>query len=184
MVHGDDFRHHRNVLSGIQEYGDLWQIDVENGRRFHVDADAFDDSVLIPFLELYDYLDALLLADSAYTKYRLDVDEADTANFHVMTLHLVTAPDQDIVASLAGDYQIVSDEAVAALHEIEHTLGLADAAFTGEKKADTEDVGQRSMKRNGRSEFHLQHGLDAAIEFRRFELGADERDPGGGGRFL
>src|SRR5437763_13334341 len=152
MVHGDDFLHHRDVLSGIQKHGDLGQIDIQNGRRFHVDSDALNDGVLIPFFQLHDDLDALLLADGPDAEYRQNVDEADTADFHVVTLHLVATANQNVVAPLAGDDQIVGDEAVAALDEVEHALGLADAAFTSEKQADTEDVSQRSMERNRRRE--------------------------------
>jgi hypothetical protein len=59
-----------------------------------------------------------------------------------VALHLVAATDQDIVASFAGDHQIIGDKSVTALDEVEHALGFSDAALAGEKQSDTENVSQ------------------------------------------
>src|SRR3954462_194001 len=183
VVHGDYLGHYGDVLSGVQKHSDLRQVDIKDSCGFHVDTDALHHCVLIPLLQLNDHFDALLLADSANTEDRLNVDETHPTDFHVVTLHLVTAPDENIVAALAGDYKVVGNQAMSPLDEIENALRLADAALARKEEPDAKNVGKRSVERNRRSEFHLQHRLDAAIELRRLQFGANERNSGGGGDF-
>jgi hypothetical protein len=59
-----------------------------------------------------------------------------------MSLQLVPATDEHVVATLAGDDKIVRHEAVAPFDEIEDALRLADATRAGEEKSDTEDIGK------------------------------------------
>src|SRR5881394_3177378 len=80
--------------------------------------------------------------------------------------------------------KIAGDEPMTALHQIQHAFGFADAALSREKQADAENVCQRPVKGDGRRELHLQHGLDAAIELRGLELGADNRYAGVAGNLL
>src|SRR4029077_11776744 len=155
-----------------------------DGRTLHVQAGSLDHCVLIPLLELDHDLDALLLPNGANPEDRRDINKSHPAYFHVMALQLMAAPDQDIVPTLAGDNEIIRDEAVAALNEIEHAFRFADAARPREKKPDPEHIGQRPVKRYRGSEFHLQHRLDPTVELRRFQLSANERNSGGVGDFL
>src|SRR6185503_8175888 len=184
MVHGDDFRDHGDVLPRIEEHCHLRQLDVQNGGRLHVEPDALDDCVLIPLFQLDDDLDSFLLPNSPDAEYCLDINQADTADLHVVALEIVGTSDQDIVPALAGDDQIVGNETVSPFHQIQHALGLADAALAGEEQADPEDVCQRPVQRNRRRELHLQHRLDATIELRGFQLGANDRDARRTGRLL
>src|SRR5438105_13203653 len=114
MIQRDDLGDHGDVFPWIQENGDFRELDVKSQSRFHVEAGALDDGVLIPLLELNDDLDALLLANRPNSKYCRNVDQADATNLHVMTLHLVTAANEHIVAALAGDDEIVGNEAMPA----------------------------------------------------------------------
>src|SRR5207237_8595671 len=160
-------------LLWIQEIGDFRELDVKNHRRFHVEAGALDDGVLIPLLELNDDLDALLLANRPNSKYCRNVDQADATNLHVMTLHLVTAANEHIVAALAGDDEIVGNEAMPALHQVQHTFRLADSALAGKKQSNSKHVRQRSVKRDRRRKLHLQDRLDAPVELGGFQAGAN-----------
>ena len=132
-------------LSGTRT---LRELDVENRRRLAVEARAVDDRVVMPFLELHDDLDALLLAHGANAEDGRDVDEADAADLHVVALQLVAATDQDVAAAAPHDDEIVGDEAMPALDEIEHALRLADAALADEQQPDAEHVGERAVDRS------------------------------------
>ena len=179
MVHRDHFRDDRDVLARIERNANLRQLDFENRRHFGVEPGAIDLRVVIPFFELHHDLDALLLAHRANAEDRRNVDEADAANFHVMPLQLVTAADQQVAAAPARDDEIVGDEAMSALHEIEHALRFADAALADEQQADAEDVGERAMKIRRRREFLLEPRLDARVELVRLEPRRDDRNAGG-----
>src|SRR2546423_3220102 len=150
VIKRDDLGDHGDVLSWVQENGDFRQLDVENRGGLNVEAGALDDGVLIPFLKLNDYFDALLLANCADSENRWDVDEADAPNLHVMPLHLMTASDEHIVATLAGDDQIVGNEPMAALDKIQHTFRLSDATLAGKEQSDAENIRQRAMEPNRR----------------------------------
>src|SRR6185503_12334396 len=63
VVQRDDFGDHGDVLSRVEIDSDLRQLDIEYGCPLHVEAGPFDNGVLVPFLELNHYLDALLLPD-------------------------------------------------------------------------------------------------------------------------
>jgi hypothetical protein len=94
-----------------------------------------------------------------------------------MALQLVTAADEHVVSALAGDDQIVGDEAVTALNQIENAFGLANAALAGEEKPDAEYIRQRAVQRRGRRKFHFEHRLDPAVELGGLEPGANEWNP-------
>ena len=120
-------------------------------------------------------LDALLQPHRANAEDRLHVDEADAANFHVMLLQLVAAADDDVVAAARGDHEIVGDEPMPALHEIQHALGLADAALPHEEKPDAVDVGERAVERGRGRELFRDRGLHAREEFGGLERAAQNR---------
>src|SRR6266849_405694 len=184
MVQRDDLGYHRDILTRIKEYRYPRQLHAEDGRSLHVETGSLDHSVLIPLLELDHDFNALLLPDSTNPEDCRDIDQSHPAYFHVMPLQLVTAPDQDIVPAFARDDEIIRDQAVAALHEIEYAFRFTDAARPREKEPDPEHIGERAVERNRGSKFHLQHRLDPPVEFRRFQLGADERNSRSTGDFL
>src|SRR4026209_840250 len=170
MIQGDDFGDHGDVLARVGIDGDLRQLDIEYGGGLDVEPGTLDDRVLVPFLELNHYLDALLLPDGPDAKYSGNVDQYDATDLHVVALHLVPACDQHIVAAHAGDDQIVRDEAVAPLDEIQHALRLADTALAGEEQPNAEDVSERAVQDHRRRELHLEHRLDPPVELRGLEL--------------
>src|SRR6202022_4380911 len=172
VIERDDLSDDSDVLPGIQEYRDLGKLHLEHRGRLDVETGSLHYGILVPLLELHDDLDAFLLADGANTEDSWNVDQADTTNLHVVPLHLVAAADQHIVAALADDYKIVSHQPVSPLDEIEDAFRLTDSTHAREKEADTENVGERAVKRGGRSELHLQHRFDSPIEFRGLELRA------------
>src|SRR4051812_41089119 len=178
MVEGDDFGDDCDVLPRIERDANLWQLDVEDRRRFRVEARSVDGRVLIPLLELNDDLNALLLPHSADAENRRNVHEPNAANFHMMSLELMSAPDQDVRAAAARHDEIVGHEAVATLDEVEHTLRFSNAALPDHEESYAEHVSERAMQVRRRREFFLEPRLDARVELVRLELRANKRNAG------
>jgi hypothetical protein len=59
-----------------------------------------------------------------------------------MTLKLVTAPDQDIIAATLGNDEVIGNKPVSALDEIEHALRFPDTTLSRKEQSDTEYVGK------------------------------------------
>ena len=74
------------------------------------------------------------------------------------------------------DDEIVGHEAVPALDEIQHALGLADAALADEQQPDAEYVGERPVQVGRRREFVFEPRLEAVVELVGLEVRANERD--------
>src|SRR6187402_786175 len=68
---------------------------------------------------------------------------------------------------------------MSALNQVEHAFRLADTALPGEEHTDTEHVGEGAVQRGRRRELVSEIRLDEAIELRRLEPRAYQRDPGG-----
>src|SRR2546423_2087666 len=145
MIQRDYLGDHRDVLSGVEEYRDLRQLDFQYCRRFNIETSALDDRVLIPFFQLHDDLDPFLLPDRADPKNGRNVDQTDATDLHVVALHLVAAANEHIVSALARNHEIVGNEAVATLDEIQHALGFTDSTHASEEEADAKYVGKRAM---------------------------------------
>src|SRR5579863_6732888 len=134
MVHGNHLRHDGDVLSRIERDRDLGHRNAQDGHGDAVEACALDDGILVPFLEVDHHLDALLLPHGTDAEYRANVDQSDAAHLHEVPLQLVAAADQEVGPPARHQDQIVGDQPVAALHEIEYTLGFPDAALAGEQQ--------------------------------------------------
>ena len=113
--------------------------------------------------------------DRANAEDRLHVHEPDAANLHVMSLELVAAPYDDVMPAAGGNDQVVGNQAVTTLHEIEHALGLADAALSYEQKSDAVDVCERAMKRCGWRKLFRDRRFHAREELRGFERAPQDR---------
>src|SRR4051812_8442002 len=154
MVEGDDFGDDGDVFSRIQIDGDLWQLHLEDCGGLDIQTQALDNGVLVPLLELNDDFNALLLANGAYSEDRRYVDKADASDLHIVSLHLVAAPDQHVVAAFAGNHQVVRNQAMAPFDKIENAFGLSNPAHAGEEESHSEYIGERSVQRHRGSELH------------------------------
>src|SRR2546425_6015504 len=68
MIQRDDFGNDGDVLARIQEYRYPRQLDVQYRRSFDVEARTLNNRVLVPFFELDNHLDTLLLSHRANSK--------------------------------------------------------------------------------------------------------------------
>jgi hypothetical protein len=94
----------------------------------------------------------------------------------VVTLELVAAADQNVVAAPHRDDNVVCDEPVSSLDKVENALRLSDATAPDEKEPDAKYISERSVKRRRRRELALENGFDAAVKLRRLQFGAQQRD--------
>src|SRR4029079_10700103 len=146
VIQCDHLGNHCNVFSGVQENCYQWQLDTENRRGLGVEPRAIDACSLTPLLEAYHNFHPLLLSHCADSKNRWHIDEADSADLHVMPLQLVPPANEHVVAAPFCEHEIIGNQPVPALDEIEHALGFSDAASAREEKTHAEHVGKRAVK--------------------------------------
>ncbi len=175
MVERDHFRYDRDVFPGIQRHRDERNLNVEHRGVLVVESGPFDYCVLVPFLEINNDLDPLLLTNRANAEDVRYIDEANAANLHVVALKLVPASDDDVVASPRRDNEIIRDESVAPFDQVENALGFTDAALASEEKANAKYICQRSMQRRGLGEFGFDYRLNASVKLCRLEGGSKHR---------
>src|SRR5678815_2153951 len=176
VIHRDHFGDHRDVFARVERHTHHRYVDVEDALRLAIETGAVDRRLVIPLLELDDDLDALLLANGANPEEPRNVDEADTADLHVMPLELMPTADQHVAPATAHDDEIVRHQTVASFDEVEHALRFADSTSPNKEQPDTEDVGERTVDVRGRRELFLEPRLEPVVELVRLELGADQRD--------
>src|SRR6267142_63388 len=126
VSHRDDFADHGQILPRIERHCHEWQLDIEQLRALLIEARAVVFPRVVPVLELYHDLDALLLADGTNAEQCINVDQANTADLHIVPGNLVAATDQDVVAPPGDVHDIVRDQPMPTLDEIEHAFALAD----------------------------------------------------------
>src|SRR5207253_2543046 len=148
---------------------------LKNSSTLAIEAGAVDHELRVPIHQLDDDLDALLLPNGADAEHRWHVHETDAANFHVVALQLVTTSEQHFGAATRHHHHVVRHQAVSPLDEIEHALGLADAAPTKEEQAHAEHVAERAVKRGRWRKLFLEPRLDAREEFVGLESRANDR---------
>ena len=112
---------------------------------------------------------SLLLAYGANPENGRDVDQAHTADLHVVPLKLVTTSDQNVVSPPCRNYDIVRDKAVTALHQIEHTSDFP-IPLCPVKNSPTPNTSASEPECSGVGEFSFERRLDAPVEFGGLEL--------------
>src|SRR5947208_7621395 len=138
VVHGHDLADHGQVLAGVERHRDHREGYVEHPRRLTVDPGAVVLAAGVPLVELHDDLDPLLLPHRPHPEQGADVDEPHAADLHVVLRQLVAAADQEVVAAARDVDDVVRDQAVAALHQVEHAFALADPRLAEEQEAHAE----------------------------------------------
>src|SRR5207248_975502 len=119
-------------------------------------------------------LDALLLAHGANAEERVDVDQANAADLHIVPRDLVSAPDEHVVTAPGDVDDVIRDETVPPLHQIEHAFALADPGAAAKQQSDAEDVGEGAVDRGARGERVVEKWLEPPVELRGLEARADD----------
>src|SRR2546422_713603 len=88
MVHRHHLADHGEILARVERHGDERQAHAEQRRRLAVEPRAVVLPGRVPVLELHDHLDALLLAHGAHAEQRLDVDQPDAPDLHVVLIDI------------------------------------------------------------------------------------------------
>ena len=111
---------------------------------------------MLPSFELDDELDALRRARRRHTKKILDVDEAESADLHVVARQLRAAPEHERLRPAPDLDGIIGDESMAADDEIQRALALADAAFADDEYAQAKHVHQDAVDDAARREIGVE----------------------------
>src|SRR2546423_12850115 len=169
VVHRHDLADHGQILAGVERHRDHREGHVEHAGRLTVDSGTVVLARRVPLVELHHDLDALLLPHGPHAEQGADVDEPDAADLHVVLRQLVAAADQDVVAAPRDVDDVVRDQAVAALHQVEHAFALADPRLAEEQQTHAEHVGERRVHAGAGREHVVQERLEAAVELRGLE---------------
>src|SRR5260370_13336109 len=145
MRHRDDFADHGEILSGIQGNRHERQGDVEQLGLLLVETGAIVFARVIPIFEFHYDLDALLLPDGANAEQRVDVDQSNAADLHIVPRDLLPAADEHIVTAPGDVHDVVGDEAVPPLHQVEHAFALADPGAAAKQQADAAHAGAGAL---------------------------------------
>ena len=176
VPHRDHLGDHGDVLPRVERNHHQRQVDIQNRGRFLAQSGAIVVGGVAPLFELNDDLDALLLPRRVDAEERPYVDDPDAPDLHVVLLLLETPAQQDVVSAARDHDDVVGDVTMSPLHEIEHTLALADAALPDKKQAHAVDIRKRPVHDARRRKLIVEVRLDAAVELAGLELGLDERD--------
>src|SRR5688500_13642752 len=83
-LEGGDFNEAREIASGADRNRDMWDVDAEDLYMFFLHSEAVDVGDFVPGFEGDNKVDAFFEADRFDAEHGGDVDDADTADFHVV----------------------------------------------------------------------------------------------------
>src|SRR5690625_7953361 len=88
----------------------------------------------------------------------------------MVSLQLMTAPDEDIVPPPIDHDEVIGDETMSPLYEVQYALTLPDPTPRGAEESDPVDIGDGAMDRRPRGEVLLETGLYLPVEDPALEL--------------
>src|SRR2546428_8553886 len=140
MIARGDLDEEREIAPGGNWQPDVRLRNAEELVGFASDAQPVVFGSLGPFFEFDHEIDRLDITRGGDAEEIFDVDDADSAQLHVMAQQIVRVSEEDVVGMTLDDDHVIGDEAMAAIHEIERAFALADAAVTEKQNADAVDV--------------------------------------------
>ena len=144
-----------------------------------VEAEAVVLGVLRPLDQLHHDVDALALADGGHAEQVLDVEDAEAAHLDVVAEQLGRGAEHHARRAVVALDHVVGDEAVAAHHQLERALALADAALAEQQQADART--RRPARRGGaiaRREPLVEQRVEALIVQLDRSCDEQQRRPG------
>ena len=175
LVAGGDLEDGAHVAPGPHRNHQLPDGHAEDFVEVVVDAHAVVLRVGRPLDQLDHDVDALALADRGDAEEILDVEDAEAPHLEVVAEQLGgLAEDHARRAVVALDH-VVGDQAVAAHHEIERALALADRARADEQEAHAEHVDQHAVERGAWGEAIVEQRVDRGDGAARALFGHEER---------
>lgn len=112
-------------------------------------------------------------ADGGNAEHRLDVDNADAADFHVVLDDRFGFADERVADARNAD-GVVGDKTVPALYEIEDAFRLADVAIADVEHAHAIDIDETCVDGSVRGEELFQEPLSFLGEIERGKFRGDE----------
>src|SRR5260370_7862424 len=112
MRHRDDFADHGEILSGIQGNRHERQGDVEQLGLLLVETGAIVFTRVIPVFEFHYDLDALLLPDGANAEQRVDVDQSNAPDLHIVPRVLVPPAAEHTITAPCAVHALSPDNAL------------------------------------------------------------------------
>src|SRR5687767_5141397 len=123
------------------------KLDAEDVEALLVETETVVCARGIPGCELDHELEDLFVANRGDAEEILDVDDAETADLHVVLDELRPEAVARVRRLALHADHVVGDEAMAAHDEIERALALPDAGLADDQDADAEDVHEHAVQR-------------------------------------
>src|SRR5216684_3706894 len=157
VVAGGDLDDGGQVAAGAHRHHEQRHLGVEHAVLLPLDAQAVVLDAVVP-------LDLLAVAHRRHAEQVLDVDDADPSDLHVVLDDVRAAPVHRAALLLLQVDDVVRDQAVAARHQVERQLALADAALPQDEDPDADHVDEDAVHRGAGGERLLQELLDVVDE--------------------
>ena len=174
VVAGRDLDQDRHAAPGSHRQHQHGNLDIQHREAPVLKPQPLVFHGCVPLHQLNHQLDLLLLAHRRHTEEVLDVDDPQAPDLHVVLDDGRPMPHCGVGLALHV-HDVVCHQPVAAQHQIQRTLALADAALAEDQDAHAQDVEQHPVQAGAGRERILQEALDVHDEHRRELLGAQER---------
>jgi hypothetical protein len=175
LVARRDFDEDRNVAAGRHRHADQRHAQPEDLVEHIVQPKPLVLARRIPSFELHDQLDPLRRSRRRDAEQFFDVDDAESAQLHVMAGQLRTGADQDRLLPAAHFDRVVGHQSMAADNEIQRAFALADAALARNQHAQPEDVHQHGVQNGSLGERILENRAQLRDRGRRRRGGFQQR---------
>src|SRR5690625_1801319 len=159
VVHREDLGDDGDILARVEWDSDPRDLDAQDIDLVSLYASPVVVVIIVPLLEVDHQLDPLLLAHCSDPEEARDIDDPDPSDLHMVSLQLMTAPDEDIVPPPIDHDEVIGDETVSPLYEVQYALTLPDPTPPGEEESDPVDIGEGAMDRRPRGEVLFEIGL-------------------------
>src|SRR3990167_536428 len=145
MVAGSHLDQRGYVTAGSYGNFKIGNLNFKNIMHLLINAEAVILFLGIPLHQLDHDLDQLLIADGCHTEEIVNIEDSQSANFHVMFNNLGTHSVENIGGLLFNFNHIVCNQSVPPKDEIECAFAFADTAATDDEHTDGEDIDQHTM---------------------------------------
>ncbi|VBB38953.1 hypothetical protein TRIP_E160177 [uncultured Spirochaetota bacterium] len=179
LVHGGGFDDDGYIASRFYRNLQHGNLHSQNIRGELVHADPVVDLVGVPVLQLANQLNLLFIPYRAHSVQMGDIDDAQTADFHVVTDNLIGAlAHQNRTIDAADLHHIVRHQAVTPLDQLQGGLALAHPRIADQEDSDAENLDQHAMNGGFRSENIRENAQHPAGEFVGIETRHQHRAAG------
>src|SRR6266540_1506445 len=135
LIHRRNFDQARHVATGSHGNSHVRHLKPENFVKFPIKPDSIDRLHLLPILQRRDQIEALLDSNTANTENGRHVNDANPANFHVITGQFRRGRHELASLKRSDPRHVVGYQAITTLDQPKDAFAFADAARAANQNA-------------------------------------------------